>query len=216
MAAVTEVAGGGLLNINFGAQDALDFIVPMGAQIDASLSIGLASLKSDLGAQLNGALATQATLSLSIGDPFQAIRDALAALSQLQAALAAALVLPPVSLSLAAEFSAVSALAGSLTARLGLIDGAIDSALSVKIPALKFGEGLGDALSAGPFLCLAFDGITDLTDLQTVGSLIAAKFSSAISFGPNTINPGDPVSGVIILTTAGLAYTALGQLITTI
>jgi hypothetical protein len=85
----------------------------------------------------------------------------------------------------------------------------------VKIPAVKFGDGLGDALSAGPFICLAFDGITDLTDLQSIGSLIATKFSSPITFGPDTINPGDPVSGVIILTTAGLAFTALGQLITT-
>lgn len=216
MATVDEVAGGDLFNVNFGAQDAIDFIIPLGAQIDTALSVGLTSLKTDLGSQLNATLATQATLSLQISDPFQTIRDALAALSQLQAALAAALVLPPVNLSLSAEIGATAALAGSLTARLASIDGAIAAALNVKIPAVKFSQGLGDALSAGPFICLAFDGITDATDLQTIGSLISTKFSSTISFGPNSINPGDPVSGVIILTTAGSAYTALGQLITTI
>ena len=216
MASITEVAGGSLFNVNFGAQDALDFIIPLGAQIDASLSIGLVSLKTDLSAQLNAALATQATLSLSISDPFSAIRDALAALAQLEAALSVALVLPPVNLSLSAELSATAALAGSLSARLALIDGAISAALGVKIPATKFSLGLDDALSAGPFLCLAFDGITDLTNLQSIGSLIATKFASPITFGPNTINPTDPVSGVIILTTAGPAFTALGQLITTV
>lgn len=216
MAAVTEVAGGSLFNVNFGAADALDFIIPLGAQIDASLSFGLVALKTDLSAQLTGALAVEATLALNISNPFQAIQDALAALVQLEAALSLALVLPPVNLSLSAELSATAALAGSLSARLALIDGAISAALSVKIPATKFSLGLGNALSAGPFICLAFDGITDLTNLQSIGLAIATKFASPITFGPNTINPTDPVSGVIILTTAGPAFTALGQLITII
>jgi hypothetical protein len=215
VATVTEVAGGDLLNVNTGAASLQAFIPLLGGQIDAAISLGLTSLKSDLGAQLNAALATQATLSLTLTNPFQGILDAIAALTQLQANLTAALALPPVNLSISGEIAASASLAASLAARLGAIDGAISAALNVKIPAVKLGGTLGDALSAGPFLCLSFDGITDLTDLQSIGALIASKFSSTISFGPNSIDPTDPVSGVIILTTAGLAFTALGQLIAT-
>lgn len=212
MASVDEVAGGTLGSINTGAQQANIFLPNLTAQIDAAIASGLGPFKFDLSGQLNAALAAQATLTISAGNPLDYLRQALAAIVQLQAQLSLAVTLPPVQVSLAAELSAVGALAGTLTAKLGAIEGLISAALSIKIPADKFSFDLGSALGVGPALLLAFDGISDGTSLADVGDLIRTKFQSPITFSGDTINPGDFVSGVLIVTTASPVFTSLSVL----
>lgn len=212
MATVDVVAGGTLGAINLAAFNANLFLPSLSAQIDAAIASGLGPAKFDLSSQLNAALASQATFALQFSNPLDFIRQVLAALAQLQAALATALVLPPVELSLSAEIGASAALAGSLTARLGLLEGVISAALAAKLPAVRFSDGLGNALGVGPALLLTFNGIADGTNLVTMGSNIAAKFSGPITFGGDTINPGDFVSGVILITTAAPVFTQLSVL----
>ena len=211
MASIDEVAGGTLGSINIGASQANIFLPSLSAQIDAAISTGLGPAKFDVAAQLNAALAAQATLTVQIPNPLEVLREALAAVAQLQASLSAALALPPVQISLAAELSATAALAGSLSARLGVLEGLISAAVAAKLPAVNFSSGLGTALGVGPALLLAFDGISDGTTLSSIGSLIQSKFSGPISFG-DTINPGDFVSGVILVTTAAPVFTQLSVL----
>jgi hypothetical protein len=212
MAAVTEVAGGTLGSINIGALNANIFLPALSAQLDAAIASGLGPAKLDASLQLNAALAAQATLTLRVGNPLDAIREALAAVVQLQAQLTASLALPTVQLGLSAEIGATAALAGALTAKLGLLDGLIQAALAVKLPAVKFSDGLGNALGIGPAILLAFNGIADGTNLATMGNNIAAKFAGGLHFGPSTINPGDFVSGVILITTAAPVFTQLSVL----
>lgn len=212
MASVDAIAGGTLGSINLGAFSANIFLPALLAQIDAAISIGLGPAKFDLGVQLNAALAAQANLTLSIGDPTASIQLALGALAQLQAALQASLALPPIQLSLTAELSAAISLAATLTAKLGAIDGAISAMLAVKLPALSFTTGLGDALGVGPAILLGFDGISDATSMADMGNLIQAKFQNPVTFGGDTINPGDAVSGVMIITTATPVFVALATL----
>lgn len=212
MATVDEIAGGTLGSINLAASNANIFLPALTAQIDAAIGLGLGPLKFDLAAQLNASLAAQASIALNLGNPLAAIQAALVAIAQLQASLSAALALPPIQLTLSAELSAVATLAGTLSAKLGLLDGVISAALAVKVPAINFSLGLGDALGVGPALLLGFDGISDGTTLAQVGSLIQSKFAGPITFGGDTINPGDFVSGVILLTTAAPVFTQLSIL----
>lgn len=212
MASVDEIAGGTLGSINIGAQSASIFLPSLSAQIDAAIALGLGPAKFDASLQLNAALAAQATLSISVVNPLDYLQQALAAVIQLQASISASLTLPSVSVSLSAELAATAALAGSLTAKLGILEGLIGGALAVKLPAIKFADGLGNALGVGPALLLGFNGIADATTLATIGNTIKTKFASPISFGGNTINPGDFVSGIIIVTTAAPVFTQLSVL----
>lgn len=212
MASVDPVAGGTLGSINVAAFNANIFLPSLSAQIDAAISLGLGPAKFDLGVQLNGALAAQATLLLQVGNPLDSIRQSINALVQLTAALQASIALPPIQVSLSAELSATAALAGALSAKLGVLDGVIRAALAAKLPAISFSEGLGDALSVGPAILLAFNGIADGTNMASIGNLIQAKLQSPVTFGGDTINPTDFTSGVLLLTTASPVFTALSVL----
>lgn len=212
MASVDELTGGTLGSINVGLATASIVLPSLTAQLDLLIGSGLGPFKLDLATSLNAALSAQASITASIGDPLAAIRAALTAVAQLQAALSAALTLPPIQLSLSAELSATAALAGTLSAKLGLIEGLIRAALAVKLPAIKFGETLDLALGVGPAILLGFDGISDGTTMESIGSLIQSKFSAPVTFGGDTINPTDTVSGVIILTTASPVFAAMATL----
>lgn len=212
MASVDEVAGGTLGEINLGAFSANIYLPALSAQLDAAIGAGLGPLKFDLSTQLNAALSAQASISASIGDPLAAIRSALVAVAQLQAALSVALTLPPIQLSLSAELSATAAIAATLTAKLGLIEGLISAALAVKLPAINFSTGLGDALGVGPAILLKFDGISDGTSMNDIGALIASKLGNTVTFGGDSIEPGDSVSGILLLTTATPVFVALATL----
>jgi hypothetical protein len=215
MAEVDEVAGGTLGAINVGAL-ALNTTLPaLSAQIDALIALGLGPAKLDLAASLNATVAAQAELQVTIGDPLATLKAALAAVIQLQASLSASLSLglPPIELSATAQLSASAALAVSLQARLGVIEGLIRAALAVTIPAIHLSDGLGSALGVGPAIVLAFDGISDGTNMAAIGALLQTKLAAPVTFGGDTINPGDPVSGVVIITKASPVFAALAQLI---
>jgi len=212
MASVNEVAGGTLGSINVGLAGVNIFLPALSAQLDAAIGSGLGPLKFDLSTQLSGALSAQVSLAASIGNPLDSIRLALLAVAQLQAALSAALAFPPIQLTVSAELSATAALAATLSAKLGLIDGIIKAALAVKLPAVSLSEDVDTALGVGPAILLSFDGISDGTNMAAVGNLIATKLGSPVTFGGDTINPGDNVSGVLLLTTVSPVFTAMATL----
>lgn len=187
------------------------FINPLGAQLDAMVAFGIGPLQADLAASLDASLALTASLTLQVADPTAYIRSALEALVELSASLTAALALPPTPLLLGAEIGASVSLAAALTAKLGAIKLLIDAALAVKIPALKLVAGL--PLGIGNVVVLSFDGINEGSTLSQVGSLIQSKFTSGV--GAGAIPPGAPASGVILVTSSSLVFTALGQLIPT-
>lgn len=212
MASVDEVAGGTLGELNIGLASVNIVLPALVAQLDIAIGSGLGPFKFDLSTQLSGALAAQVSITASLGDPLAAIRAALMAVAQLQAALSAALTLPPIQLSLGAELSATAALAGTLSARLGLIEGIISAALAVKLPAINLSESIGLALGVGPAILLTFDGISDGTNMAAIGNLIQAKLGAPVTFGGDTIETTDNVSGILILTTVSPVYTAMAQL----
>jgi len=215
MAAVTEVAGGTLGSLNVAAAASVGFVGPLSAQLDALVGVGLGNAQVDLGIQFNSALTLQANLALQVGNPLAALQAALASIGLLQASLQAALSLPPVQLTLSSQISAQAALAGALSAKLGVLKGLIAAAVAVKAPAIQAVTGFATALSAGPAIALSFDGITDNTPLSSIGALVASKFSSGISYGGNSIGPAEPASGVILVTKGASVYGAMGIILTT-
>ena len=205
--AFTLVTSGTLLSVNVGLAAALGFLFPLGAQIDALLALGLGPFQADLALQFNAAIALKATLSLSIGDPLLGLNLALAALAQLQAALQAALSLPPIQLSLGAELGATAALAGALSFKLGGIALLIELALAIKIPALKAAAELQAALGLGPVFLHTFDSV----DLATAGAEISAAMSAGFSNGGDVIpDTGTPVFGVVFTTAVPAVQTSMG------
>ncbi len=210
---ITATSSATLGDFNVGLAAAAGVIVPLSAQLDALLSVGLGPFQAELSAQFNAALAAQATLSLQIGNPLAALQLAINALGQLQAALSAALSLPPINLSLSAELSASAALVGALSARLGLLTIAIEAALKIKLSALDLAASLQASLSAGPVVAIAFSG----EDFQTNGSKIATLMSggSADGFSLPGVSGSDPLAGGVLLATGSAsAAAALSAIIT--
>ena len=194
------VVAGTLGDINVAASIAGTLLFPLSAQLDGLLTFALGPLQADLMAQFNATLAAQATLTLQIGDPLAALKLALAAIAQLQAALQAAISLPPVNLSISAELTAAAALVASLKVKLGLIDLLIKAALKVKLEALKFAGDLQAKLGASAVLA-TFSGTT----LSVAGDDIKTLFDGGVP----TIGSGDgPVSGIIIVAKTVAGFTA--------
>jgi len=204
-----EVSGN-LIDMNAGLAAAVGFLYPLGAQIDALISLGIGPFQADLAIQFDASLSAQATLSLQVGNPLAALQLAIAAVAQLQAALQAALALPPLTLSIGAELGASAALAGALAAKLGGLQVVIEAALAVKIPAMRLASELTARLSAGPAFLISFSGDT----LANVGSAVQTDFSAGITDPgpPNSISPGDPVTGIIMLTKDPTAAANIGFL----
>ena len=48
--------------------------------------------------------------------------------------------------------------------------------------------------------------------MAAIGDLIQAKFQNPVTFNSDTINPGDNVSGIILMTTVDEVFTALSIL----
>lgn len=195
--AITALQSNTLGTFNVGLVAAAGLIVPLSAQLDALLAVGLGPFQADLQAQLNAALAAQATLTLQIGDPLAALKLAISALAQLQAALQAALVLPPITLSLGAELSATAALIGTLSVRLGLLSVALQAALKIKLGALTAAADFQANLSAGPVVAFTFAG-----DSWTVnGGKISSLFNGGTvdGFSISGLVPSDTVAGGVVL-----------------
>lgn len=204
--AILGASTGTLGSYNVGLAVAAGLIVPLSAQLDALLAVGLGPFQAELQAQFNAALATQATLTLQVGDPTAALRAAIAAVAQLQAALIASLTLPPVTLSIAAELGATAAIVGALTARLGVLSGAISLALRIKAGAITSAADLQAALNAGPVTAIAFGG-----DTWTVeGAKLANLFNGGTVDGHaiTGLNPAETVLGGIVLATGSASAAA--------
>lgn len=202
--------GANLIDFNVGLAAAVGVINPLSAQLDALLSLGLGPFEAELAASFNASLAAQATLTLQIGDPFASLQLAIAALAQLQAALIAALTFPIPSLSISAELSASIALAGALSARLGLLKLLIEAALRIKFGAVQLAADLSAAINLGPAFAFTFAGDT----LAVTGGQISALFAGGLSDPPASILPGEVVTGVIILTKVPAVGVALNAIIT--
>lgn len=202
MATVTPVVGGTLGNINVGLAAAVAFLNPLGAQIDALISLGLGPFQLNLNAQLNAMIAVQVNLPL----PAVAIQGAIDAAASLVASLTVSLELPFPSIALSADIS------GDISLQIGGLDLLIEAALAIKIPAINAAAALSAALSAGPAILLTFDGISTATPMSAVGGLIASTFAGPITADAVTIQPFQPVSGIIIVTTGASVYTSLSAI----
>lgn len=210
---IIAASSGTLGSFNVGLAVAAGLLVPLSAQLDALISIGIGPFQIELSLQFSATLAANATLTLQIGDPTAALQLAISALAQLQAALSAALSLPTISLSLSAELGAGVALAGALSARLGILSIAIEIALQIKLGALAAAADLQASLTAPGIAAVAFAG----EDFATNGAKIASLFggSTVDGFTLTGVAPGDTVAyGVILAATLPSAGAALSAIIT--
>lgn len=195
--AVVALASATLGDFNVALVAAAGLIVPLSAQIDALLSVGLGPFQADLAVQFNAALAATATLSLQIGDPTAALQLAIGALAQLQAALQAALSLPPINLSLGAELSASAALVGALSARLGLLSLAIQAAIQIKLGALNAIASIEANFSAGPVVGIAIAGDSWTANGAKINSLFNGN--TVDGFAISGLVPSSTIEGGVLL-----------------
>jgi hypothetical protein len=194
-----------LIDFNVGAAAAVALLNPLGAQVDALLALGLGPFQALLAAQFNAALAASASLALTISDPLSALRAAIAAVAQLQAALSAALALPPIQLSLSAELTASAALAATLQGQLGGLQLLIRAALAIKIPAIQAAAQAYADLNVGPFFAIAFSG----SSTAEVSSWLAGEVGSGgLTADSLTLPPTLPTFGVLIFAAASIAADA--------
>jgi len=214
MATVDEVVAGTLGDFNVGLAGAVGIINPLAAQLDAAIGLSL-SFQLELSASLDASLALQATLGLGLNLDLAAnLNAALDAVIALQAALSAGLSLG-VGLELNAELSVAASLNAALTARLGDISLLIEAMIALKIPAIRAAASLAASLSLGGIVALVFDGLSDGTQLQTIGNAIQVKFQNDIGFPGNMIPKDHPVSGIIIVTDFAPSFSAMGSIFVT-
>ena len=211
--AVNLVTSATLGELNVGLAAAVGFLNPLGAQIDALISLGIGPFEFGLAAQFNAAVAAQASISLQIGDPLASLQAAISALAALQAALSAALALPPITIGLSAELGASAALAATLSAQLGELSIVVSAAIAIKIPAVKLAAALLASLSAGPVFLHQFTSDTLSGSMTEIGG-----FSSGMSDPGNPGNDilsGDQVSGFLFTTKNPTAFIALQAIFST-
>ena len=191
---------------------AAGLVVPLSAQLDALLAVGLGPFQAELQAQFNAALAATATLTLQIGDPLAALKLAISALGQLQAALQAALSLPPINLSLSAELGASAALVGALSARLGLLSVAIQAALQIKLGALNAIASIQANLTAGPVVGVAIAGESWAANGAKIASLFNGNTVDGFSI-PGLVPSSTIAGGVLLMCGSASAAAALSAII---
>lgn len=202
------VRSGTLGSFNVGLATSVGFLTPLGAQVDALISAGLGPFQADLSSRLNAAAAASASIGIQFGNPFAGIQAVLAALVNIQAALAAALAFPLPSVQLGARLGAMAALQGTLAVQLGGLQLAIAQAVQVKIPALRAAAELAASLGAGPAFAFTFTGL-----LAVEGVNIATLFSTGLVDGSNTILPTQDVSGVVLVASVPSVQAALSAII---
>ena len=172
--------------INVGASLAATAIVPLLAQLQAMLtaSFGLGALKADLVAQFKASIG----ISVAFGDPIAQLKMAIQASIQVVAGLQAALALglPTISVQVSVSLQ----IAAVLQIKIGGINLLIDLTLGVRLAGVSFLAQLQAALSAGPATLYAWTN----TPMNTIQSQIGSYLFNADGF-----NPGDNVSGVMIL-----------------
>lgn len=210
--ALSQVGSFTIGEINVGLAASLGFLNPMALQLDLFISgqFGLGPFLADIQAQFNAAILAQATIGLQLTSPLLTIQALMMAAANIQAALqlVASLGLPTISLQLNLQLAATLALVAKLQLQIGGIKAMIAAAVNVKIPALRFIAEMQAAISAGPLHLLSFTGST----LSTTGGQINGAFSGGL--GPsNIINPGDQVSGILLVTKDPAVFAALGAIL---
>lgn len=204
---ISEIAGGTLGTLNFGAAAAVASLLPLCAELDAFIGVQIGPLTADVTAQFQASLDFSVNAALSISNPFAAIQAVLAAVIQLQGSLQAALALPSISIGVDANITAAATLAGALEIKLGLLNAAVSALLALKIGAVELAGQISGSLSAGPAILLEFGALGGST-LATAGADIATKFASGLSLGGG-INPFDISFGYILVTKAPAAKAGL-------
>lgn len=200
--------------VNIGLAIGIGLMNPLLLQLDLFLTgqFGLGPFLADIQVQFNAAISAVLQLSIGISDPLAALRALLAAMLQVQAAIAVALSfpLPTISIQASAQVAVITSLMAALSLKIGGIKAMLAAGLAVKIPALQFISEFQAAMSAGPVHLLAFTG----DSLAATGAQIASQFSAGL--GPSDpINPLEAVSGVLILTKDPAVFAALGVILKT-
>lgn len=210
------VFAGTLASVNIAAAGALTVIGPLIAGIDSSLfgPLGIGVIQADLQAQINASLEASANIAIGFTNPLDGFLDALNALKLLEASILRALstgIIPAVSVQVTTQLSALAAFQAAAGARLGGLNALLQGLKLVRTPAVTFAGLLNASLSAGGALVVSFDGIT----LSAAGASIAADFSLGLTYGMDTIAPGETVYGVVILTKLPSTWTALQAILLT-
>lgn len=205
---IGNVKSGTLGTFNVGLAAAVGLVNPLCAQVDALIAAGLGPFKADVQARLDAAVAAQAAIAFQVSNPLDSLLALLNALVSMQAAIVAALSFPTPTVEATAELSVMAALSGTLNLQLVGLEAAIAAALGIKAPALSAAAALAAHLSAGPAFAFTYEG-----PLAVVGAEIAALYSGGLVDGPNTINPGDSVYGVTLLTSVPSVQAALSAII---
>jgi hypothetical protein len=194
--------------INVAAHAAVATLSPLLAQVELLVAgpLGLGALQADLAAQLQATLATQAMIQLQVTNPLEAIQRAIQAAAQLQAQLTATLAagIPVANLELQAQVSASASMSAALEARLTALVSLLQASLRVRAPAVTLVGDLGARLSAGPIVVLAVGDPAPDTLAQA-----GAELQQQMSLGIGAIAPGDQVFGLVLLTRAPSAWSAM-------
>lgn len=195
--------------INVAAAASIGIVAPLFIQIDLMLfgAFGLGGLQADISAQFQAAIQASLSISLTVSNPLLLLTGLFNLVANIQLALA--LPVPSISLDVGANL----ALAASLSLKLGGISALIEAALAVKLPAVSFFAELAAALSAGPVFLLKVDNDALNGGLAGAGGQIAALFSAGLVDGGNTIAPGEPVLGLLLLTKEPTVFASLGAVL---
>lgn len=203
------IKAGTLGRFNVGLVAAVALINPLAAQLDLAIAAGLGPFQADLASRLSAAMQAQAQLSLGLTGLNFVV--ALAATARALAELQGSLMLPQPSLQL--QGTATLALAATLRAQLGLIQGFIKASAAVKLPALNAISGFQAALGAGPFVVFA---CTDNATLAAQGGAIADRFSRGLEDPDNPADrlaPTDPTLLLCLVTRSPAAFASLQAII---
>ena len=209
MSSVNTIGALPIGGINVSAAAALGLVVPLFAQLDLALfgAFGLGPIQASIALQFQASLDLALSIGLSITDPFGDIM----ALANLLASLSISL--PTISVDASAALATNIALAAALAIQLGGISALIELMLAVKLPVVEFFAGLAAALSAGPVFLLNFESDVPSGGLAVAGGQIAAQFAAGLVSGANTIAPGEPVFGIILLTKEPTVFASLGTVL---
>lgn len=194
--------------INIAAASSASIGTSLIGQLDLALfgSFGLGSISSDLSLQFSAAIDAEVQIGLQVSDP----TAALLALANLLASLSIGL--PTINLQANAALSANIASAAAISAQLGGINALIEAATAAKAPAVSLFSNIAAAVTAGP-LFLVNVTETGVGGLAQAGADLATLFSSGIVSGGDSIAPGDPVYGVVLLTSSPSVFAALGTIL---
>lgn len=195
-----KIVSGTLGELNVGAALAATAIIPLLAEIDVAISF-IGGLKADFQAQFNAAANFQASFINPLATLAAAIQASIQVVAGLQAALA--LGIPPLGFSVSASV----AIAAAASAKIGLLNIAIDAALGVVGVGASFLAEMQAAIGAGP---VTLYGWSNITTAAVQGEIATYNFA-ADGFAPLSNN-----YGVMLMTAAPSAFVGMQFLFLTV